>query len=149
MLASTSTVAVERELIVSGEIVPSVTKTYVACLRMTTVLWRFTHYPPPSTHSPLRTARIPLHVGVRSENTTKMELNSGFLLVGSAIIPCIDSELGNQAVIVGSGEGDDVLIGASSWIKESCGVEGYYNVYARVSSVRAWIETITNGSCRP
>ncbi|OWY92726.1 Serine protease trypsin-like protein [Phytophthora megakarya] len=124
MLASTSTVAVERELIYCGD----------------------------SLITPIHALNAsyctdPLHVGVRSENTTKMELNSGTF--ESAIIPCIDSELEYQAVIVGSAEGDDVLIGASSWIKESCGVEGYYNVYARVSSVRAWIETITNGSCRP
>ncbi|KAE8998502.1 hypothetical protein PR001_g19310 [Phytophthora rubi] len=55
-------------------------------------------------------------------------------------------------LIVESAEGDDVLIGIVGWAKDdTCGREGYYGIYSRVSSARAWIETITGGSgtCLP
>ncbi|OWZ05585.1 Serine protease trypsin-like protein [Phytophthora megakarya] len=50
-------------------------------------------------------------------------------------------------LIVKSAEGEDVLVGVASWVKE-CGREGDYSVFSRVSSVRAWIETVTSGICR-
>ncbi|GMF14140.1 unnamed protein product [Phytophthora lilii] len=45
---------------------------------------------------------------------------------------------------------EDVLVGVVSWSKDdTCGREGYPGIYARVSSVRAWLDSITggNGTC--
>ncbi|KAG3179797.1 hypothetical protein PC128_g15814 [Phytophthora cactorum] len=55
-------------------------------------------------------------------------------------------------LIIQSAEGEDVLVGIVSWTNDdTCGREGYYGVYSRVSSARDWIETITSGSgtCLP
>ncbi|KAG6616432.1 serine protease trypsin-like protein [Phytophthora cinnamomi] len=55
-------------------------------------------------------------------------------------------------LVVESADGEDVLVGVVSWAKDNtCGREGYYGVYSRVSSAREWIETITGGSgtCLP
>ncbi|ETN07736.1 hypothetical protein PPTG_13061 [Phytophthora nicotianae INRA-310] len=40
----------------------------------------------------------------------------------------------------------DVLVGISSWGGD-CGKPGYPSIYSRVSSARAWIESVTNGVC--
>ncbi|KAJ8574723.1 hypothetical protein ON010_g4490 [Phytophthora cinnamomi] len=41
----------------------------------------------------------------------------------------------------------DVLIGVVSTSKDNtCGREGYFGIYSRVSSVRAWIDSITGGN---
>ncbi|KAJ8524585.1 hypothetical protein ON010_g16532 [Phytophthora cinnamomi] len=56
---------------------------------------------------------------------------------------------GGPLVVPGSGE-EDVLVGVVSWSKDdACGREGYPGIYSRVSSVRAWIDSITggNGTC--
>ncbi|OWZ09315.1 Serine protease trypsin-like protein [Phytophthora megakarya] len=50
-------------------------------------------------------------------------------------------------LVVQSAEGDDVVIGLSRWSKESCDIEDDYDVFARVSNVRPWIEIITSGTC--
>ncbi|ETL90777.1 hypothetical protein L917_10632 [Phytophthora nicotianae] len=53
-------------------------------------------------------------------------------------------------LIVESVDGEDVLVGVVSWAKdESCGREGFYGIYSRVSSARNWIDSITSGSCLP
>ncbi|EGZ06458.1 serine protease trypsin-like protein [Phytophthora sojae] len=59
---------------------------------------------------------------------------------------------GGPLIVQGAGEGstDDLLIGVVSWSKDdTCGREGYPGIYSRVSSVRAWIDSITggNGTC--
>ncbi|KAF4315234.1 hypothetical protein G195_011031 [Phytophthora kernoviae 00238/432] len=60
---------------------------------------------------------------------------------------------GGPLIVETSTEGnstEDVLVGVVSWGKGyTCAREGYYGVYSRVSSVRAWIDSITggNGTC--
>ncbi|RLN38111.1 hypothetical protein BBI17_008846 [Phytophthora kernoviae] len=60
---------------------------------------------------------------------------------------------GGPLIMESSTEGnstEDVLVGVVSWSKDNtCAREGYYGVYSRVSSVRAWIDSITggNGTC--
>ncbi|KAG7386618.1 hypothetical protein PHYBOEH_008618 [Phytophthora boehmeriae] len=50
----------------------------------------------------------------------------------------------------GGNSTEDVLVGVVSWAKDdTCAREGYFGVYSRVSSVRAWIDSIIggNGTC--
>jgi secreted trypsin-like serine protease len=44
-------------------------------------------------------------------------------------------------------EGQDVLIGVSSWGPSPCGTDGVPGVYSRISHARPWIDSIINGTC--
>ncbi|KAG7386615.1 hypothetical protein PHYBOEH_008615 [Phytophthora boehmeriae] len=57
---------------------------------------------------------------------------------------------GGPLILDGGNSTEDVLIGGVSWAKDdTCAREGYYGIYSRVSSARAWIDSITagNGTC--
>ncbi|KAG7382238.1 hypothetical protein PHYBOEH_010557 [Phytophthora boehmeriae] len=60
-----------------------------------------------------------------------------------------NGDSGGPLVIEASGNStQDVLVGVVSWGKDdTCAREGYYGVYSRVSSARAWIDSIINGTC--
>ncbi|OWY91517.1 Serine protease trypsin-like protein, partial [Phytophthora megakarya] len=74
--------------------------------------------------------------------------NSAMVCAGGvANYDACDQDSGGPLIVESAGAGD-VLVGVVSWAKDNaCGREDYYGVYARVSSARAWIETITSGSC--
>ncbi|KAG3114550.1 hypothetical protein PI124_g13530 [Phytophthora idaei] len=70
---------------------------------------------------------------------------------GVANLDSCDGDSGGP-LIIESTDGEDVLVGVVSWAKdESCGREGYYGIYSRVSSARNWIDSILggSGSCLP
>ncbi|KAK1942415.1 Mite allergen Der p 3 [Phytophthora citrophthora] len=57
---------------------------------------------------------------------------------------------GGPLILDGGNSTEDVVIGVVSWGKDdTCGREGYPGIYSRVSSVRSWIDSITegNGTC--
>ncbi|OWZ04900.1 Serine protease trypsin-like protein [Phytophthora megakarya] len=77
------------------------------------------------------------------------EVNGNFSYELQRVDVALDSceaDSGGPLIVESSG-GEDVLVGVVSWAKDNtCGREGYYGVYSRVSSVRAWIDTITSAS---
>ncbi|KAG6960821.1 hypothetical protein JG687_00008027 [Phytophthora cactorum] len=65
---------------------------------------------------------------------------------GVANLDSCDGDSGGP-LIIESTDGEDVLVGVVSWAKdESCGREGYYGIYSRVSSARNWIDSILGGT---
>ncbi|OWZ01476.1 Serine protease [Phytophthora megakarya] len=61
-----------------------------------------------------------------------------------------NGDSGGPLIIEGANSTEDVLVGIVSWSKDdTCGQEGYPGIYSRVSSARAWIDSITrgNGTC--
>ncbi|OWZ06995.1 Glucanase inhibitor protein [Phytophthora megakarya] len=49
----------------------------------------------------------------------------------------------------GDGDQDDVLIGLTGWVGNTCGEEGKPTLYSRVSAAVAWISSITSSTTRP
>ncbi|KAK1942831.1 Trypsin [Phytophthora citrophthora] len=69
-------------------------------------------------------------------------------------VVCAGGMEGKDACIGDSGgplvlesEAQDILIGLTSFGPDYCGTEGAPGVYARISHVRPWIDSIINGTC--
>uniref|UniRef100_A0AAV1V5Z7 Peptidase S1 domain-containing protein n=1 Tax=Peronospora matthiolae TaxID=2874970 RepID=A0AAV1V5Z7_9STRA len=89
---------------------------------------------------------------------TSDETCAAHVLIDSSMV-CAGGELNRDACFGDSGGPlvvektgingmvEDVLIGLVSWSKDdTCGREGYYGVYSRVSNGRAWIDSILSSN---
>ncbi|GMF35997.1 unnamed protein product [Phytophthora fragariaefolia] len=165
---------VERELILSGEIVPIGTKTYFADDFMLMELERPSKYKPvrlaTADDSDFKPGKMAATMGWGTNTETNGNASAklqrmdvplvsdeaciAYTTVGASMVCAVgvanrDSCGGDSGgpLIVESADGEDVLIGVVSWAKnDTCGREGYYGVYSRVSSARPWIDAITGGS---
>ncbi|KAG7385675.1 hypothetical protein PHYBOEH_008970 [Phytophthora boehmeriae] len=60
-----------------------------------------------------------------------------------------NGDSGGPLIIEGGKSTEDVLVGVVSWGEggDTCARDGYFGMYSRVSSARAWIDSIINDAC--